>query len=175
MPWLIRITTSICLAVTTHSLSDAYAVEIPAARCNESVFKPCICPATVPEDIKFRPRLAACGGKAAVILENDWASSYSVVLRDRLNRDRYPSSGYNGCSASEAGGEAPPNKCSAFKVQKKIRSDGKVIHCFGNRGSDKILTKATRLTIKLEDVPGSSSDPLARICLESFSAKVDLN
>ncbi len=172
---LIQIAAILTISIVIRPLSQAHAVEIPAARCNESVFKPCICPAAVPVDIKFRPRLAACGGKAAVILENDWASSYSVVLRDRLNRDRYPSSGYNGCSVSEAGGEAPPNKCSAFKVQKKIRSDGKVIHCFGNKGSDKILAKATRLTIKLEDVPGSSLDPLARICLRNFSAKVDLN
>ena len=153
----------------------AFAVDIPAARCNESVFKPCICPSVVPEDIKFRPKLAACGGKAAVILSGDWAGSYSVVLRDRQNRDRYPSSGYNGCSAAEAGGESPPNRCSAFKVQKKIRKGSEVIHCFGNRGTDKILAKASRLTIKLKDVPGSSSDPLARVCLQDFSAKVNLN
>lgn len=157
------------------STVPAFAVDIPAARCNESVFKPCICPSVVPKDIKFRPRLAACGGKAAVILSGEWASSYSVVLRDRLNRDRYPSSGYNGCTAAEAGGEAPPNRCSAFKVQKKIRNKRNVTHCFGNRGSDKILAKATRLTIKLEDVPGSSLDPLARVCLQNFSTKVNLN
>lgn len=150
-------------------------INIPPARCNESVFKPCTCPSVVPKQIKFRPKLAACGNKAAVILEKEWANSYSVVLRDRLNRDRYPSSGYNGCSAAEAGGVAPPNKCSAFKVQKKIRSKGKVTHCFGNRGTDKILAKATRLTIKIKDVPGSSLDPLARICLKDFSTKVKLN
>ncbi len=163
------------IIATCYFSSAAHAVEIPAAKCNESVFKNCICPASVPQQIKFRPRLAACGGKAAVILEEDWAGSYSVVLRDRLNRDRYPSSGYNGCTAAEAGGEFPPNSCSAFKVQRKIRSGGKVIHCFGNRGSDKILAKATRLTIKLKDVPGSSLDPLARVCLNNFSTKVALN
>ena len=162
-------------AIVMACAQPAFAVDIPEARCNESVFKPCICPSIVPEDIKFRPRLAACGGKAAVILSGEWASSYSVVLRDRLNRDRYPSSGYNGCSAAEAGGEFPPNKCSAFKVQRKIRKDNKVIHCFGNKGTDKILVKASRLTIKLKDVPGSSLDPLARVCLQDYSAKVNLN
>ncbi len=157
------------------SYSNAFAVEVPAAECNESVFTPCICSSAVPPEIKFRSRYGACGGKAAVILEDEWASSYSVVLRDRLNRDRYPSSGYNGCTASEAGGIAPPNRCSAFKVQKKIRRSGSVVHCFGNRGADKILAKASRLTIKLRDVPGNSTDPLARICLKGFSTRVNLN
>ena len=166
---------TLCAATASISPRSAHALDIPAARCNESVFKPCICPAAVPEDVKFRSRLAACGGKAGIILEGEWAGAYSVVLRDRLNRDRYPSFGYNGCSKDLASGESPPNKCSAFKVQKKIRSKGKVTHCFGNRGTDKILAKATRMTVKLKDVPGSSSDPLARICLKDFSAKVDLN
>lgn len=168
-------TAKLLALVILCTINTARAIDVPPARCNESVFKPCVCPAIVPEEVKFRSRLAACGGKAAVILEGEWAGAYSVVLRDRLNRDRYPSSGYNGCSAEEAGGEAPPNKCSAFKVQKKIKSAKKVIHCFGNRGTDKILAKASRITVKLKDVPGSSTDPLARICLKDFSAKVDLN
>lgn len=171
--------TVLLIALTAATIAfnprAAQALDIPAARCNESVFKPCIYPASVPEEIKFRTRLAACGGKAAVILEGAWAGSYSVVLRDRLNRNRYPSFGYNGCSKELAGGESPPNKCSAFKVQKKIRSKGKVIHCFGNKGSDKILAKASRLTIKLKDIPGSSTDPLARVCLTNFSTKANLN
>jgi hypothetical protein len=155
--------------------SNIQAIELPPARCNESVFKPCICAKSVPAEVKYRPRLAECGGKAAVILEGEWADAFSVVFRDRQNRDRYPSFGYNGCTAAEAGGVAPPNRCSAFKVQKKIREDGRVIHCFGNKGSDKILAKASRLTVKLKDVPTSSTDPLARICLNGFSAKKLLN
>ena len=157
------------IAYTTH------AIEVPNATCNESVFKPCVCSDDVPVEVKYRPTLAACNGKAAVILEGDWANSFSVVFRDRLNRDRYPSSGYNGCTATEAGGVAPPNKCSAFKVQKKIRSAGKTIHCFGNKGSDKILSKVTRLTVKLRDVPNGSTDPLARLCLKRFTATLPLN
>jgi hypothetical protein len=155
--------------------SNVQAIELPPARCNESVFKPCICAKSVPTEVKYRPRLAECGGKAAVILEGEWAQAFSVVFRDRQNRDRYPSFGYNGCTAAEAGGVAPPNRCSAFKVQKKIREEGRVIHCFGNKGSDKILAKASRLTVKLKDVPTSSTDPLARICLNGFSAKRPLN
>jgi hypothetical protein len=155
--------------------SLAHAIELPEARCNESVFKPCICARSVPSEFKYRPRLAACGGNAAVIMEGEWASAFSVVFRDRQNRDRYPSSGYNGCTAAEAGGVAPPNRCSAFKVQRKIRQAGSTIHCFGNKGTDKILAKASRLTVKLKDVPTSSADPLARICLAGFSARLPLN
>lgn len=154
---------------------NAESIELPPARCNESVFKPCICAKAVPSEVKYRPRLAECGGKAAVILEGEWASAFSVVFRDRQNRDRYPSVGYNGCTTAEAGGVAPPNRCSAFKVQKRIRQEGRVIHCFGNKGSDKILAKASRLTVKLKDVPMSSTDPLARICLNGFSARRPLN
>lgn len=156
-------------------VNTAQAIEVPPARCNESVFKPCICAPAVPAEVKYRPRLAACGGKAAVILEGEWASAFSVVFRDRQNRDRYPSSGYNGCTAAEAGGVAPPNRCSAFKVQRRIRESGRTIHCFGNRGTDTILAKASRLTVKLRDVPMSSMDPLARICLRGFSPRVPLN
>jgi hypothetical protein len=162
-------------AVTPLCLRTAFTIELPPARCNESVFKPCICAKVVPTDVKYRPRLAACGGNAAVILEGEWASAFSVVFRDRQNRDRYPSSGYNGCTAAEAGGVAPPNRCSAFKVQRKIREEGRVIHCFGNRGNAKILAKASRLTVKLKDVPTSSADPIARICLNGFSARNPLN
>ena len=162
-------------ALTVLASSPALAIELPPARCNESVFTPCICPARVPEEVKFRPRLKECGGNAGVILEGEWADAFSVVLRDRLNRDRYPSQGYNGCTLAEASGEAPPNRCSAFKVQKVYRGGDKAIHCFGNRGTDKILAKASRLSVKLKDVPTSSQDPLARICLTGFSARKRLN
>jgi hypothetical protein len=161
--------------VSVSASRSAYALDIPEAYCNESVFTPCICAGSVPKEIVFRPRLARCGGNAAVVLSGAWADSFSVVLRDRLNRDRYPSAGYNGCTAEQAGGESPPARCSAYKVQKRIRTKGKVTHCFGNKGTDSILSKATRLTIKIKDVPGSSSDPLARVCLNSYSTKQKLN
>lgn len=156
-------------------LESVHGIDLPPATCNESVFRPCICAESVPDEVKYRPRLAECGGNAAVILEGEWASAFSVVFRDRLNRDRYPTSGYNGCTAAEAGGLAPPNRCSAFKVQRKIRQEGRVVHCFGNRGTDSILRKASRLTVKLKDVPTSSTDPLARICLKGFSPRRSLN
>lgn len=171
----LRLTIATVATLLTTGSANVHAIEIPAAQCNESVFKPCICPRAVPADVKYRPRLAACGGNAAVILEGEWAAAFSVVLRDRQNRDRYPSFGYNGCTKAEAGGVAPANRCSAFKVQRKIRTATGVIHCFGNKGTDKILAKASRLTVKLKDVPTSSQDPLARICLNGFSPRRSLN
>jgi hypothetical protein len=145
----------------------------PAARCNESVFKPCICAKNVPETIKYRPSLAACGGKAAAILEGEYGNSFSVVLRDRENRDRYPASGFNGCSKAEA--DLGLAKCSAYKCQKVTRKNGKLICCFGGSGDSAVLSKASRMTIKLRDVPGSSDDPLLRVCLNRFSPRVKLN
>jgi hypothetical protein len=171
----IRLLLAVSLFLIAAATPAAYALDIPEAYCNESVFTPCICAGSVPKEIVFRPRLARCGGNAAVVLSGAWAGSFSVVLRDRLNRDRYPSAGYNGCTAEQAGGESPPAKCSAYKVQKKIRTKGQVTHCFGNKGTDSILSKATRLTIKIKDVPGSSRDPLARVCLNNFSTGQKLN
>ena len=169
----IKLITTVVACLTAWARAEA--IELPAAQCNESRFKPCICAKDVPQEVKYRPSLAECGGKAAVILEGEWAAAFSVVLRDRQNRDRYPSKGYNGCTAKEAGGIAPANRCSAFKVQRRIRQPGRVIHCFGDRGTDKILAKASRMTVKLKDVPTSSADPLARICLNRFSPRVPLN
>jgi hypothetical protein len=146
---------------------------LPTARCNESVFMPCVCSSQVPETIKYRPRLAQCGGAAAVILEGEFASSFSVVLRDRLNRDRFPAVGFNGCSAAEA--NAGLARCSAYKCQKVSRRPGRYTCCLGASGDSAVLSKATRMTIKLRDVPNASTDPLARICLKGFSPRRNLN
>lgn len=152
---------------------SAHALKLPKATCNESVFKPCVCASKAPKSIQFRPSLKACGGKAAAILSGDFANSFSVVLRDRLNRDRFPATGFNGCTAEEAA--LGPNRCSAYKCQKVIKSGGQQVCCFGGSGSSRLLSKATRMTIKLRDVPEDSSDPLVRVCLPLFSASNKMN
>jgi hypothetical protein len=154
---------------------NALALDIPEAKCNESVFKPCICASKAPKDIKYRPSFRTCGGNAAVILDNEWSKSFSVVLRNRLNQDRYPAFGYNGCTAEQAGGVSPPKKCSAYKCQRTIRTKNRYICCFGDKGNDKILSRASRMTIKFRDVPGSSEDPIARVCLPLFSPIYKMN
>lgn len=156
---------------------------VPEARCKEfkqSVFKPCICSQEVPRRIKYRPTLRECGGRSAAILFGEFANSFSVVLRDNQNRDRWPARGYNGCTAEET--EAGLNKCSAFKCQDVLRvssssagNGSQQICCFGERASSPIMRGATRMTIKLRDIPGSGTDPLLRVCLNQFNPRLPLN
>jgi hypothetical protein len=156
---------------------------VPAARCKEfqsSVFKPCVCNDDAPREIKYRPAMPECGGDAASVLFGSYASAYSVVLRDNQNRDRWPASGYNGCTAKEvADGLA---KCSAFKCQRVRRvnrsSAGvgpQTICCYGEAGRSPIMRGATRMTIKLRNDPNSGNDPLVRVCLQDFSPLKSLN
>lgn len=160
---------SVLFAVT------AVGQSLPEARCNESVFKPCVCSGQVPDTIKYRPSVRQCGGRAAVILEGEFASSFSVVLRDRLNRDRFPAAGFNGCTAAEANSVSPRAECSAYKCQKVIRRPGRYTCCFGGSGDSRVLSKASRITIKLRDVPNASTDPLLRVCLNGFNPTRPLN
>jgi hypothetical protein len=163
-----------CIALLPASLLQAQT--LPDAKCKEfknSRFKPCICANEVPKQIRYRPSVRACGGKAGAILSGSYASSFSVVLRDNQNRDRWPASGYNDCSAEETADGL--NKCSAFKCQKVIRTPGQQICCFGETGTSSILRGATRLTIKFKDIPNAGNDPLARVCLNKFSPRTNLN
>jgi hypothetical protein len=148
----------------------------PIASCKEfpsSIFKPCICVEDIPSQIKYRPSHAACGGRAAAILEGGYADSFSVVLRDSQNRDRVPAVGYNGCSQAEA--DLGLSRCSAFKCQSTIRTAGSYTCCFGEPGNSGILAGATRMTIKLADVPNATTDPLLRLCLPGFDPTNSLN
>jgi hypothetical protein len=89
-----------------------------AARCGgEFGFRRCICVPDVPSSIRYRPAVAECNGNAAIILYDEYEDSFSVVVRDSQNRDRWPESGFNGCSLELATSENPPNRCSAFKTR----------------------------------------------------------
>ncbi len=168
-------TLTLCLLLAGATTS-AIAQNLPEAKCKEfrgSRFKPCICAAEVPNSIQYRPTLAACGGKAAAILSGSFASAFSVVLRDKQNRDRWPAANYNGCSAAETA--LGLNKCSAFKCQEVIKASGEQICCFGEPGTSRIMRGASRMTIKFRDIPNAGNDPLARICLSGFSPRRNLN
>ncbi len=164
-----------CGTVLTIALAkDAVSeIKLPPARCNESTFTPCICAKRVPKSIRYRPTLHACNGRAAAILEGDFRTSFSVVLRDRENRDRFPTNGWNGCTSAEI--EAGLTRCSAYKAQKVIRRANRTIHCFGEPGTSSVLSRATRITIKLRDIPESTNDPLVRVCLNRFNPTRRLN
>ena len=144
--------------------------------CNGNRFKPCVCWNTSPELIKYRPAVAECGGKAAVFLSGKWMHAYSVVVRDSENRDRYPVQGMNGCTYYERNVLAL-NKCSAFKTQKRFRvRDGKReadVFCLGASGYSGLFSDVVRITVKLVDIPNSSSDPLMRFCLKSPRDRVN--
>lgn len=146
-------------------------VDIASPRmCNGERYKPCVCAPDVSALVQYRPSVKQCGGNAAVVLSGRYIHAFSVVVRDRVNRDRFPSwPGFNGCSQSQF--EAGLSKCSAFKVQKVLAVSSKngnaEVHCLGASGYSKLFRAVTRMTIKLKDVPGSSSDPLERLCLSS--------
>lgn len=141
--------------------------------CNESVFKPCVCASKSDPKIKFRSALKACKGRAAVILEGKYKSAFSVVLRDRLNRDRViPDDFKHNCTSYEIN-TLGLNKCSAYKAQKVIRKGSSTTFCFGLPGAK--MKKATRITIKLVDDPNGTNDVLIRQCLPLFSAQYDMN
>jgi len=156
---------------------------LPAARCNEGPFKPTVCWNDVPSTVKYRPALAACGGDAAILLSGAFANAYSVVLRDRANRVRFPpctgtGSNYGSCSFFQCDVQGL-NRCSAFKCQRVFkRGSGRnreQVCCLGDSGDSRVLSKATRLTIKLRDVPGSNLDPLVRLALKRNNPTLRLN
>lgn len=136
--------------------------------CQGGVFKPCVCPRDVTKAVQYRPAVRECNGRAAVILSRRYLSAFSAVVRDRENKDRWPPQGINGCSSYERD-VLGLNRCSAFKVQKIVKvenAEGDAeIHCLGASGYSSLFRRVSRITIKLADVPDSSEDPLARLCL----------
>jgi hypothetical protein len=156
---------------------------LPAARCNEGTFMPTVCWGEVPDTVKYRPSYEACGGDAAILLSGPFANAYSVVLRDVMNRDRFPpcsrsGSNYNGCSFQQCN-TLGLNRCSAFKCQRVFKTGSgrrrEQVCCLGDSGNSSVLSKATRMTIKLRDVPGSNSDPLVRLALKRNNPRLRLN
>lgn len=136
--------------------------------CQGGRFKPCVCASDVTKLVQYRPSVTECGGRAGVVKSGRYMSAFSVVVRDRDNRDRWPVNGANGCTPYETNVLAL-NKCSVFKVQKIIKlSDPKgdaELHCLGASGYSRLFKNVTRMTIKLADIPNSTKDPLARLCL----------
>jgi hypothetical protein len=136
--------------------------------CQGAFFAPCVCPNDVNRSIQYRPAVTECDGNAAVILSGRYLNSFSAVVRDGENRDRWPREGMNGCSAFERDVLAL-NKCSAFKAQKVLNvasgSRKAKVHCLGASGYSSLFRGVTRITVKLADSPNSSNDPLARLCL----------
>jgi hypothetical protein len=136
--------------------------------CNGQIFKPCVCAKDVSNLVQYRPSVKECRNRAAIILSGKYLHVFSVVVRDWLNRDRWPVEGVNNCTPYERD-TLGLNKCSVFKVQKIINvsdSEGDAeVHCLGASGYSPLFSKVTRITAKLSDVPDSNQDPLIRWCL----------
>lgn len=137
--------------------------------CKGDRYKPCVCARDVSKLVQYRPAIAQCGNNAGVVFSGKYLHIYSVVVRDTLNRDRFPERpGFNGCSASQY--QAGLSRCSAFKVQKIIRVNNEngdaEVHCFGDSGYSRLFRQASRITVKFKDIPSSHADPLERLCLQ---------
>lgn len=136
--------------------------------CNTGPFKPCVCASDVPSIVQYRPSVRECGRKAAIILSGKYKDVFSVVVRDKENKDRWPVNGINGCTPYETNVIAL-NKCSAFKAQKVIQVENSAgdasVHCLGASGYSTLFKRVTRMTAKIADVPNATTDPLARWCL----------
>ena len=136
--------------------------------CSGGIFKPCVCARDVPTITQYRPAVRECGGNAAIILSGKYTSLFSVVVRDRENKDRWPPKGANSCTLYETNVLAL-NKCSVFKVQNIIEVEHEKgdaeIHCLGASGYSPLFSRVTRITAKISDIPNSNKDPLARWCL----------
>ena len=137
--------------------------------CYGGIFKPCVCPSSVPKSVRYHPSEPACGGNAAILLRSPFLNVFSVVVRDNENKDRWPVNGANGCTPEEAQSKFPPNKCSVFKTQRKFTRlvDGKRerVNCLGAAGNSALFKKVQRITAKLNDVPGATTDEIRRWCI----------
>jgi hypothetical protein len=148
--------------------NSSFAQVNPPERCRcGRTGRRAVCPKDVPRSVLYRPSFVACGNKAAIILRGDFLESFSVVLRDSLNRDRWPAagSGYGGCSQALADSAAPPRSCSAFKASSEYTDivGGRMsrVICFPESGDSPLYSDVRRMTIK---VTNSAAD-LRRFCL----------
>lgn len=139
--------------------------------CQVGRFKPCVCWEDVPKEVSYLPKDKRCGGNASIVLRGSLYNSFSAVVRDKENRDRWPVSGFNGCSFELANSDAPPNRCSAFKAQKIIKKTytREKIHCLGNPGTHKNFKNVVRITVKVSDI----TKEIRRYCLRSPTRKLN--
>lgn len=135
-------------------------------RCGATARK-AVCPQDVPNSVIYLPSTSLCSGKAAIVLRGPFLNSFSVVVRDSQNRDRWPAagSGYGGCSFALANSAAPPRRCSSFKASREyiatINGQRSRVVCFPENGFSRFWTDVRRMTIKVTN----SAASLRRFCL----------
>lgn len=129
------------------------------------------CSNNFPSDVSYMPTVAACGGKAAVLVMGRYYNSFSTVVRDCNNNDRDPcDKGPQSCAS---------NFSSPFKAQKIIRArvgqgsrtrDARMF-CLKESGSSDVYKLVRRITIKLVNPVRKPSD-VAKICLRTRTSPV---
>jgi hypothetical protein len=139
--------------------------------CDGGRFKPCVCYKDVTKRIMYRPSVKECNGNAGIILHGGYSGAFSAVVRNKENTDRVPANELiNGCSTEDRDILAL-SKCSVYKAQKVIKTydyRGNVtLHCLGAKGNSNYFKRVSRITVKIADKPGTTDDPIARVCLKS--------
>ena len=148
------------------SLAILAAVPFQSAHAEDGIDKVTgeNCVAPVPE-VGYRPSLYECNGNAAILLRGSFRNAYSVVLRRRGQyNDRDP---HNvGCGT---------NRCSPYKVQKKIELSEYQVNCLGGSGYSELIQLSTRISVKFTAKVTNSLDPnqFQQYCLAS--TETDLN
>lgn len=153
---------------TEIALAASPTPEVKAPEfCQFGRFEPCVCWQVVPETVSYKPAEPACRGNAAVITRGNFLNVFSVVVRDKENRDRWPNP------------NCETNSCSVFKTQKKfvrtVRGVKEKVWCLGAPGRSSLFKNVVRITIKVSDKinPKTGLKDLRRFCLKSPKAKLN--
>ena len=115
--------------------------------------------------VGYRPSLFECNGNAAVLLRGSLREAFSVVVRrNGAFNDRDPNN--TACGT---------NRCSPFKVQKKIELPEYQINCLGETGYSANYAQVRRISIKFVATVTNPRDPrqFEQYCLDSRTT--DLN
>lgn len=105
------------------------------------------CVPAVPE-IGYRPSVLECNGNAAILLRGRYRNAYSVVVRrNGQYNDRDPHN--TSCGT---------NRCSPYKVQKRIELPEYEVNCLGDSGYSDYFVPVTRISVKFTAQVTNSSD-----------------
>ena len=122
------------------------------------------CVAPIPE-IGYRPSAYECNGNAAILMRGSMRNAYSVVVRfNGQYNDRDP---HNPSCAT--------NRCSPYKVQKRIELPAYEVNCLGASGYSDYFKTVTRISVKFSAKVTNSRDPnqFQQYCLSNKTAPIN--
>lgn len=134
----------LCSIGVIFALTIALTYSIPSSNAVSGS----LCVPAVPE-IGYRPSVLECNGNAAILLRGNYRHAYSVVVRRNGQfNDRDPNN--TSCGT---------NRCSPYKVQKRIELPAYQVNCLGDSGYSSYFDSVTRISIKFTAQVEDSSDP----------------